>query len=78
MHKRSDINTKQLCTICLSNGSRNRINIINIIILRWGWDVAHRVKNRTASWVSWGNLEETHHLEENGIQGIILRWCFKK
>jgi hypothetical protein len=49
-----------------------RINIIIITLrVRWGWDVAHRVKNRITSWVSWGNLEETHHLEETGTQGIM-------
>jgi len=53
-------------------------NCIITLGVRWGWDVAHRVKNRIASWVSRGNLEKTHHLEGTGTQGIMLRWCFKK
>jgi hypothetical protein len=61
MHKSSSRNTKQLGKICVSSGSRNRIDIISIITskrLRWGQDVAHTVNNRNAFWVSWGNLNK--------------------
>jgi hypothetical protein len=86
MHKSSDTNHKELYAICVSSGSRNRINIISIITprrMRWGVCVCvarcgtQGKEQNCILGFKW-KPEEKHCFEETGTKAVILRWRFKK
>ena len=58
--------------------SPNIIWVIKLRRMRWPGQVAHmeEKKMNTAFW--WGNVWETDHLEDQGVEKrIILRWIFR-
>jgi hypothetical protein len=55
------------------------IRVIKLRRMRWAGDVARmrRVKVCTGMW--WGDLRETDHLADTGVdRRMILRWIFRK
>jgi len=53
--------------------------VIKSRIMRWAKHVAGMGKGETYKEFWWGNLRESDHLEDTGVDGrIILRWIFRK
>jgi hypothetical protein len=47
--------------------------------MRWAGHLAHKGEKRGACWVSVERPEERNHLEDSGIDGmIILTWILEK
>jgi len=47
--------------------------------IRWAGHVARIGRGEACRWFWWGNLRDTDHLEDPGVDGrVILRWIFRK
>jgi len=47
--------------------------------MRWAGHVALMVRGEVYTGFWWGNLRESHHMENPGIDGrLILRWIIRK
>ena len=59
--------------------SPNIVRVIKSGRMRLAWHIARMGERRGVYRIWWGNLKESEHLEDLGVDGrVMLRWIFKK